>query len=151
MEARMGNPAMVVPGAMKALMALGAAAAQTGVPKVTLELANLRASQINGCSVCVHMHARDLRKAGEADERIDTVAGWRDAPYFTDAERAALALTEAVTRVADTSDPIPDAIYDEAAKHYNEQELGALLLSIAAVNVWNRINLATRQVAGGAW
>ncbi|WP_406295335.1 carboxymuconolactone decarboxylase family protein [Embleya sp. NBC_00888] len=151
MEARMGNPAMVVPGAMKALMALAAAAAQTGVPKVTLELANLRASQINGCSVCVHMHARDLRKAGEADERIDTVAGWRDAPYFTDAERAALALTEAVTRVADTGDPIPDAIYDEAAKHYDEQELGALLLSIAAVNVWNRINLATRQVAGGAW
>ncbi|MGW1997440.1 carboxymuconolactone decarboxylase family protein [Embleya sp. NPDC001921] len=151
MEARMGNPAMVVPGAMKALMALGAAAAQTGVPKVTLELANLRASQINGCSVCVHMHARDLRKAGEADERIDTVAGWRDAPYFTDAERAALALTEAVTRVADVGDPIPDAIYDEAAKHFDEQELGALLLSIAAVNVWNRINLATRQVAGGAW
>ncbi|MFI6986378.1 carboxymuconolactone decarboxylase family protein [Embleya sp. NPDC050154] len=151
MEARMGNPAMVVPGAMKALMALGAAAAQTGVPKVTLELANLRASQINGCSVCVHMHARDLRKAGEADERIDTVAGWRDAPYFTDAERAALALTEAVTRVADAGDPIPDAIYDEAAKHYDEQELGGLLLSIASVNVWNRINLATRQVAGGAW
>ncbi|MET7302253.1 carboxymuconolactone decarboxylase family protein [Embleya sp. NPDC005575] len=151
MEARMGNPAMVVPGAMKALIALGTTTAQAGVPKVTLELANLRASQINGCSVCVHMHARDLRKAGESDERIDTVAGWRDAPYFDDAERAALALTEAVTRVADTSDPIPDAVYDEAAKHYNEQELGALLLSIATVNVWNRINLATRQIAGGAW
>ncbi len=151
MQARMGNPAMVVPGAMKALVALGTAAAQAGVPQTTLHLVHLRASQINSCSVCVHMHARDLRKAGESDERIDTVAGWREAPFFTDAERAALALAEAVTRIADRGDAVPDEVYDEAARHYDEQQLGALLLSIATVNVWNRINLATRQVAGGDW
>ena len=151
MQARMGNPATVVPGAMKALIALGTAAAQAGVPQTTLHLVHLRASQINSCSVCVHMHARDLRKAGESDERIDTVAGWREAPFFTDAERAALALAEAVTRIADRGDAVPDEVYDEAARHYDEQQLGALLLSIATVNVWNRINLATRQVAGGDW
>ena len=151
MQARTGNPAMVVPGAMKALIALGTAAAQAGVPQTTLHLVHLRASQINSCSVCVHMHARDLRKAGESDERIDTVAGWREAPFFTDAERAALALAEAVTRIADRGDAVPDEVYDEAARHYDEQQLGALLLSIATVNVWNRINLATRQVAGGDW
>ncbi|MCX4820884.1 carboxymuconolactone decarboxylase family protein [Streptomyces sp. NBC_01142] len=151
MTARMGNPALVVPNAIKPLLALGRAAAATGIPSATLELVNLRASQINGCSVCLHMHARDLRKAGESDERIDTVAGWRDAPYFTDAERAALALAEAVTRTADQSDPVPDAVYDEAAKHYNEEQLASLILAIATVNVWNRLNLATRQVAGTDW
>src|ERR1700736_1432057 len=130
MQARMGNPALIVPGAFNALLALGEAAQRTGVPKTTLELVHLRASQINGCSVCVHMHARDLRKAGESNERIDTVAAWRDAPYFTEAERAALALTEAVTRLADRSDPVPDEIYDAAAKHYDEQQLAGLILSI---------------------
>jgi AhpD family alkylhydroperoxidase len=144
----MGNPALIVPGAFNALIALSEAAQKTGVPKTTLELVHLRASQINGCSVCVHMHARDLRKAGESNERIDTVAGWRDAPYFTEPERAALALAEAVTRLADRSDPVPDEIYDAAAKHYDEQQLAGLILSIASVNVWNRVNLATAQVAG---
>jgi AhpD family alkylhydroperoxidase len=148
MQARMGNPALTVPGAFPALLALSKAALDTGVPKSTLELVNLRASQINGCSVCLQMHARDLRKAGESDERIDTVAGWRDAPYFTDAERAALALTESVTRVADKADPVPDEVYQEAAKHYDEQQLSGLILSIGAINVWNRLNIATRQVAG---
>src|SRR5215212_10630128 len=104
MQARMSNPAIAVPGAMDALQALSKAVLRTGVPETTLELMNLRASQINGCSVCLQMHARDLRKAGESDEKIDTVAGWRDAPYFDDAERAALALTEAVTRLSDQSD-----------------------------------------------
>src|SRR5205807_9291958 len=98
MQARMGNPATTVPGALQALLALGASLKKAGVPSTTLDLVHLRVSQINGCGVCVHMHARDLRKAGESDERVDTVAGWRDAPFFTDAERAALALAEAVTR-----------------------------------------------------
>jgi AhpD family alkylhydroperoxidase len=148
MEARMKHPVFVVPDALQALLALGDSTKRAGLTSELLELVNLRASQINGCSVCVHMHARDLRKGGTSDERVDTVAGWRDAPFFTDAERAALALTEAVTRTADTADPVPDEIWNEAAAHYDEEQLSALLLGIATVNVWNRLNLATRQVAG---
>jgi AhpD family alkylhydroperoxidase len=102
MQARMKNPAMIVPGAMEALQALGKSAEQRGVPSRTLGLVHLRASQINGCSVCVDMHARSL-KAGETDERLFAVAAWREAPYFTDAERAALALTEAATPKGDLS------------------------------------------------
>jgi alkylhydroperoxidase family enzyme len=96
------------------------------------------------------MHARDLRKAGEPDEKIDTVAGFRDAPFFSDEERAALGLAEAVTRLADRSDPVPDEVFEEAAAHFDEQQLGALILSIAHVNLWNRLNATTHQVAG-AW
>jgi AhpD family alkylhydroperoxidase len=150
MQARMGNPALIVPGAFPALKALSDAARKTGVPQTTLELVNLRASQINGCSVCMHMHARDLRKAGESDERIDTVAGWRDAPFFSEAERAALALAEALTRLSDRADPVPDELYEEAREHYDEQQLAGLILSIAMINVWNRTNISTRQVAGAA-
>jgi len=150
MQARMGNPTIVVPGALQALLALDKATKKTGVPAATLLLVHLRASQINGCGVCVHMHARELRKSGESDERIDTVAGWRDSPYFTDAERAALALAEAVTRVSDRAE-VPDEIYDEAAKHFDEQQLAALIASIALVNLWNRLNITTRQVAGADW
>jgi AhpD family alkylhydroperoxidase len=148
MDARMPNPAFALAAATKPLFALGAAVKGAGLPATTLELVNLRASQINGCSVCVHMHARDLRKAGETDERIDTVAGWREAPFFTDAERAALALAEAVTRVADRGDAVPDEVYAVAAEHYDEQQLAALIIAIGLVNLWNRMNLATRQVAG---
>ena len=150
MTARMTNPAFALTAATGPLMALGAAAKGAGVPATTVELVNLRCSQINGCSVCVHMHARDLRKAGESDEKIDTVAGWRDAPHFDDAERAALALAEAVTRLSDTPDAVPDDVYEEAAAYYDEQQLSGLILSIAAINVWNRVNVSTRQVAG-AW
>jgi AhpD family alkylhydroperoxidase len=150
MQARINNPAMINPDAMKALYALGASIEKGGVPSRTLLLSQLRASQINGCSVCVDMHAQELRQAGETDERLFAVAAWRDAPWFTNAERAALALTEAVTRLSDREDPVPDAIWDEAARHYDEPGLTALLLSIAAINVWNRLNVATRQVAG-AW
>lgn len=149
-QARMQNPAMVLPGAMKALMALGEAERGSGVSEVTLQLVHLRASQINGCGVCVHMHARDLRKAGESDERIDTVSGWRDAPFFTTAERAALALAEAVTRLADRADPVPDEVYADAAAHFDETQLAGLIVAIAHVNVWNRLNASTHQVAG-AW
>ena len=152
MQARMSNPVMIVPEAMKALHALGAAAEKGGVPPQTIGLIQLRASQINGCSVCVDMHPRHLKKAGETDDRLFAVAAWRDAPYFTDAERAALALTEAVTRISDREDPVPDAVWAEAARHYDEPALAALLLAIATINVWNRLNVATRQVATpNAW
>ena len=150
MQARMSNPAMVVPGAMDALMALGAVSKTGGLPARTTELMHLRASQINGCAVCLDMHPKLAKRAGETDERLFAVAAWRDAPYFSDAERAALALTEAVTRLSDREDPVPDAVWEEAAKHYDEAALGALVLSIASINVWNRLNVATRQVAGAS-
>jgi AhpD family alkylhydroperoxidase len=148
MQARMNNPVMVLPDALKALQAVGTSAKKAGVPSRTLELVHLRASQINGCSFCVEMHARDLKKAGETDERLFTVAAWREAPYFTDAERAALALTEAATRLSDRPDPVPDEIWDEAARHYDEPALAALIVAIGLINFWNRINVTTRQVAG---
>ena len=148
MSARMTHPAFALTAATAPLMALGAAAKGAGLPTTTIELVDLRCSQINGCSVCLHMHARDLRKAGETDERIDTVAGWRDTPWFTDAERAALALAEALTRLADRPEAVPDEVYAAAAEHYDEQQLAGLILSIGVVNLWNRLNLATRQVAG---
>ena len=107
MQARMRNPAMIVHDAMQALHALGASAEKGGVPSRTLGLVQLRASQINGCSVCVDMHPRYLKKVGETDERLFAVAAWRDAPYFTDAERAALALTAAATRLSDRADADP--------------------------------------------
>ncbi|HEY0557795.1 MAG TPA: carboxymuconolactone decarboxylase family protein [Thermoanaerobaculia bacterium] len=150
MQARMSNPVMIVPDAMKALQALGASAEKGGVPPGTIGLIQLRASQINGCGVCVDMHCRMLKKTGETDERLFVLAAWRDAPYFTDAERAALALAEAVTRLSDRPDPVPDEIWTEAARHYDEPALAALLLAIATINVWNRLNAATRQVAE-AW
>ena len=151
MEPRITHPAFVIPEAMDALQALGKSAHKAGVPDETHLLVHLRASQINGCSVCVEMHARDLRKAGESDERIFAVAAWRETPYFTDAERAALALAEAMTRLSDRPDPVPDDVWNEAAQHYDERALAALTLSIATVNLWNRLNAATRQMAGSAW
>ncbi|WP_456756311.1 MULTISPECIES: carboxymuconolactone decarboxylase family protein [unclassified Bradyrhizobium] len=149
MKARMNHPVMVVPEAMKALQALSESTKQA-LPEKLLELVHLRASQINGCSVCVDMHPKLARRAGETDERLFAVGAWRDAPYFTDAERAALALTEAVTRLSDREDPVTDAVWDEAAKHFDEQQLASLVLGIAAINVWNRLNVAVRQPVG-AW
>ncbi|MBT2235768.1 carboxymuconolactone decarboxylase family protein [Nonomuraea sp. NEAU-A123] len=150
MQARMKNPAMALPGAMKALMDLAKAIDQAGLPKITADLVLLRASQINGCSVCVDVHAKDLRKAGESDERLFAVAAWREAPYFTEAERAALALAEEVTRLADGGQ-ISDEVWDEVADHYSETELAALIMTISSVNLWNRLNATTRQIAGAAW
>jgi AhpD family alkylhydroperoxidase len=148
MQERMKNPAIIIPEAMKAIQALAASTHKKGVPEETLALVHLRASQINGCSACVQAGTTGARKAGESEDRLATVAAWRDAPYFTDAERAVLALTEAVTRLADRPDPVPDAIWDEAARHYDEEGLAALLLWIATTNVFNRLNIPTRQVAG---
>lgn len=148
MQARMKNPVMILPDAMKAMFALNKAANVEGLPHVTQKLVHLRASQINGCAFCVEMHARELKQAGQSDERIFAVAAWREAPYYTDAERAALALTEANTRISDQADPVTDAIWEEAKKHYDERALSALLIHIAIINMWNRLNVATRQVAG---
>jgi AhpD family alkylhydroperoxidase len=150
MEARMTHPVYVVPDALQALRAYSRSGEGLGVASETREMVNLRASQINGCSVCVQLHSNALKKDGVSDERLYAVAAWRDAPYFTDAERAALELTEAVTRVADRGDPVPDDVWAETARHYDEQGLAALLIAITSINVWNRLNAATRQVAG-AW
>ena len=148
MEPRIKHPAQTLPGAMSALQALDRATAQAGVPQATLELLKLRAGQINGCSACVDIHSRMLQAMGEPDERIFTVAAWREASYYSDAERAALALTEAVTRLADRPDPVPDDIWAEAAFHYDDAQLAALVLAIAVINAWNRMNAATRQITG---
>ncbi len=148
MQARMKNPLVVLPDALKALLAMNKAATDDGLPDTTRKLVHLRASQINGCSVCVDMHARELKQSGEKDERIFAVAAWRETPYFTDAERAALALTEATTRLSDQGDAVSDAVWDEAARHYDEGALAALVLQIALINAFNRINAATRQIAG---
>jgi len=148
LQSRMQNPAILVPQALQALLALVGVIKKGPVPASTLELVNLRASQINGCGVCVDMHARDLKKAGESDERLFAVAAWRESPYFSDAERAALALAEAATRLSDRADAVPDEIWDEAARHYNESDLAVLILNIGLINFWNRLNVTIRQVAG---
>ena len=150
MHARIESPALTVPGALEALQKLSAAVRQTGIPETTLSLVELRASQINGCSICVDIHSRELRIAGEPDERIFLVAAWREAPYYTDSERAALALTEAATRLAERSDAVSDELWEEVSRHYDEQQLAGLVLLIASMNAWNRINAVTRQVSG-AW
>ena len=145
MQARMTHPVTVLPDALTALLALSKATQSGSVPATTHHLIHLRVSQINGCSVCVDMHARELKDDGERDERIWGVGAWRESPYFTDAERAALDLAEHVTRIADRPDPVPDTVWDNAADHYDEKELAALLVSIAGINVWNRLNAAIRQ------
>jgi len=150
MDARMPNPVTSVPGALAALSALGAAAGKSGLAQSTIDLVHLRASQINGCSVCVQMHATDMRNSGQSDDRIFAVAAWHDAPYFTEEERAALALTEHATRLADRSDPVPTEVFDAAAKQFSEPQLASLVLHIALINAFNRINATTGQIAG-AW
>ncbi|MEI9423353.1 carboxymuconolactone decarboxylase family protein [Mesorhizobium sp. Cs1299R1N1] len=150
MQARIKNPVMLIPGSVQALLALDKSTEAADVPYVTRKLIHLRASQINNCSVCVDMHARELKKAGEKDERIFALAAWRETPYFTDAERAALALAEAGTRLADRPDAVPDDVWDEAARHYDEKALAALVIQIALINAFNRLNATTRQPVG-AW
>ena len=148
MQARMKNPALIVPGALEALQALAKTAQKSGVPKRTLELVHLRVSQINGCSVCAEMSLPFLQKAGQVDKALFLVSAWRDAPHFTDEERAALALSEAATRLSDRADPVPDEIWNEAARQYDENALAVLILWIGMTNLWNRLNVTTRQVAG---
>lgn len=148
MQARIKNPAMLLPGAMQGLMAVNGAIQKSGISATVIELVHLRVSQINGCAVCVDMGWRGLKGAGETDARLFMVSAWREAPYFSDAERAALALAEAETRTADRGDAVSDEVWNEAAKHFNEKELAALTLSIALTNLWNRMNLTTRQISG---
>ncbi|TDC26322.1 carboxymuconolactone decarboxylase family protein [Streptomyces sp. 8K308] len=147
MQARMSIRKPAAQG-MRAMMALEAYVSASPLPYAVKELVKLRVSQINGCGFCVDMHARDAKKGGETDERLFAVAAWREAPYFTDAERAALALAEAATRIADNAAGVPTEVWDEAARHYDEEQLAGLVMAIAAINAWNRINVTLRQPAG---
>ncbi|MFG2038433.1 carboxymuconolactone decarboxylase family protein [Dactylosporangium sp. NPDC048998] len=145
---RMPNPAVLIPEAMEALMAVTRAIAGAGVDGKLLALTHLRTSQINGCGPCVAGGAHQARQHGATADQLHAVAAWRETPWFSDEERAALALTEAVTRLADRPDPVPDQVWDVAAKHFDQKELAALLLNIAVANAFNRLNAPTRQQAG---
>jgi AhpD family alkylhydroperoxidase len=145
---RMTNPAMLLPGAYEAIQALIQSTRKGGVPQETLELVHLRTSQINGCSFCVDMGWNSAKKSEELGRKLFAVSAWREAPFFTEAERAALALAEAVTRLSDRSDPVPDEIWDEAARHFDERQLSAIIVWVATTNVFNRVNVAIRQPAG---
>ncbi|WP_026257820.1 carboxymuconolactone decarboxylase family protein [Actinopolymorpha alba] len=147
MQARM-NIAEIAPEAYKAMLGVEAYVHNSPLPHSTLVLVKLRASQINGCGFCVDMHSHDAKAAGESDERLFSVAAWREAPYYTDAERAALALAEEATRLSDRGETVPDRVWDEAARQFDEPTLAALVVAIAAINAWNRICVTTRQVAG---
>jgi AhpD family alkylhydroperoxidase len=137
---------------MDALLSLAKAAseaaAKAGVPASTVDLIETRASQINGCAVCLDMHTRAAKRHGITDAQLHTLAAWRDSPYFDDSQRAALALAEAGTRLADRPDAVPDEVWGTAAKHFDEPGLVALVLGIALINTWNRLNVMTGQVAG---
>jgi AhpD family alkylhydroperoxidase len=145
MKIRIKNPAAVVPAALEPLVTLGKLVTSGPVPRKTLDLVHLRTSQINGCAVCIDMH---VGTSDENPRRLATVAVWRESPYFTEPERAALALAEAVTRIADADDRVPDVVWLEAARHYDEPALACLVLHISTVNLYNRLNVATRQLAG---
>jgi AhpD family alkylhydroperoxidase len=144
----MTNPADVLPEAVRPLQTLYTVVQGSGVPAKTLGLMHLRASQINGCAFCVDSGVKHARQAGETDERLHAVAAWRESPHFDDAECAALALTEAATRMADSPDSVSDEIWDAAASHYDEKKLGGLVMWIALTNLFNRVNVTTRQAAG---
>ncbi|MFD6417071.1 carboxymuconolactone decarboxylase family protein [Streptomyces sp. NPDC060194] len=151
MQPRLQNPATVLPDAMPAILSLLKAVHAGGVDQQTMELVHLRVSQINGCSACVDGGVKSARKAGVDEERLATVAAWREAPYFGDAERAALALAEAATRLADRPEAVSDEVWDAAATHYDEKQLAALVLMTGVTNLFNRLNATTRQPAGATW
>ncbi|MEV0229746.1 carboxymuconolactone decarboxylase family protein [Nonomuraea sp. NPDC050786] len=141
------NVAQQVPQAYHHFIAVEKLLHDSELPTTTIELVKLRASQINGCGYCVDMHSRDLKKAGESDERLWSVAAWREATVYTPAERAALALTEEATRLADR-EAVPDAVWEEAARHYSEKQLGLLIVALAMINAWNRIGVTARLTPG---
>jgi AhpD family alkylhydroperoxidase len=151
MTARMKNPAMLLPDATKGIQNIFKAVHQGGAPAKTLELVHLRASQINGCAPCVFGGVKSALKNGETDERLHQIVAWRESNLFTDAERAALALTEAATRIADRPDAVTDEIWAEAAEHHDENELAAIILMISLTNLFNRINATVREPAGATW
>lgn len=142
MSQRMLNSSLVVPGALEPLLELTKVIGKVGVPRQTLDFVRLRVSQINGRT---YLFPDGFGADGEADKRLLVVADWENQACFSDAERAALALAEVVTSLSDQPDPVPDKVWDEAATHYDETELGALVLQIGLVNLWNRVNLATRE------
>jgi len=148
LPARMKNPADVLPEAVRPLQTLYGIVQASGVPPKTLGLVHLRASQINGCAFCVDSGVTHAKQAGESDERLHAVAAWRESPHFDDAECAALALAEAATRMADNPESVSDEIWDAAAKHYDERKLGGLVMWIGLTNLFNRVNVTTRQAAG---
>lgn len=147
MQPRISNVTKVLPEATGPAQAL-AKVADKILPETLRNLVHMRASQINGCAFCLELHHSMLHD-DESPQRLLTVAAWRDSPFFTDAERAALALTEAVTLISE--DGVPDAVWNEAKTHFDDRQLAALVLHVAVVNVWNRLNVATRQVAGSGW
>ncbi|MFJ8114156.1 carboxymuconolactone decarboxylase family protein [Streptomyces sp. NPDC096132] len=149
MEARMNGPAN--PDVITAIQHLYNAIHAGGVDKHLLSLVHLRTSQINGCSPCVFASVDAARKAGETDERLHNVVAWRETPFYTDEERAALALTEAATRLQDGATGVTDDIWDTAADHFTEEQLSAIILEIATTNFFNRINRTTREQAGKTW
>lgn len=151
MQSRMKNPAALLPGSMEAIQALMASIYKAGAPAKTLHLTHLRVSQINGCSFCVDGGVKYAKQSGESDERLFGATAWRESPYFSDAERAALALAESMTRLADSDDPVPDHVWQEAPKHHDESALAGLVMSIAVTNLFNRLNVTTRQIAGAGW
>ncbi|HLI35165.1 MAG TPA: carboxymuconolactone decarboxylase family protein [Terriglobia bacterium] len=136
----------VAPGALQAMYSLQEYVHKSGLEHSLLDLIDLRASQINGCAYCVDMHTKDARARGESEQRLYAVSVWRDTPFFTDRERAALAWTEAVTEVS--KDHVPDEVYELARKHFSEKELVDLTMAIVAINGWNRLNVAFRREAG---
>lgn len=150
MTERMPSPAVLLPGAMEALTAVTTAVAGGGVDGTVLALSHLRTSQINGCASDVAGGVHQARWHGATEDQVHAVAAWRETPWFSDEERAALALTEVVTRLADRPDPVPDQVWDVAAKHFDHKELAALLLNIAITNAVNRLNAPTRQQAAPA-
>lgn len=145
MKLRM-NHREVNPAGFQALLKLEQAAKNMGLELSLYELIKLRASQINGCSYCVDKHANDLRMIGETEQRLNLVIVWREAPVFTDKERAALALTEAVTCISEAG--VPSELYEEVSKHFNESEYVALIMAINAINCWNRIAISTGMFPG---
>jgi AhpD family alkylhydroperoxidase len=149
MEARMKSAANA--DVFTAIQHLHKAIHAGGVDPRLLELVHLRASQVNGCSPCVFAGVESARKQGETDERLHNVVAWRETPFFTEAERSALALTEAATRIQDGAPGVTDEIWDAAAGHFDEKQLSAITLEIALTNFFNRINRTTRAQAGKAW
>jgi len=144
----MKSPVFTMAGTRDSLLAIKKAIDAIDMPRATLELVHARVGQINGCSVCVDMHCRALKKLGESDNRIFMIAAWRECPYYSEAERAALTLAECATRLCDRQNAVPDEVWKEASRHWSEVQLGALLMSIALANFWNRLNVPTQQVSG---
>jgi AhpD family alkylhydroperoxidase len=151
MQARMKNPTMLLPGAMDGIQSLLKAVRSSGVPEGTLELVHLRTSQINGCAACIYGGSHAAKKAGMSDERLWSVAAWREAPFYTDAERAALELAEERTRLADRPEPVGEELWERLTEHFDEPQLGSLIMMIGLVNVFNRVNATLREPAGQTW